>query len=263
MESANSQGRIAVITGAGTGVGSVVAQKLAGAGHTVALVGRRAGKIEQIAHEIRSAGGKASAFKGDISNPDDVRNIFRRITDQLGVAGVLVNNAGVFGQVVPIAASDPADWIQTMRINVNGPYLMAREFVSAMVARGWGRIINVSSAAALHPPGGHSSAYQLSKVALNWFTRQLAAELNGTGVTVNAMHPGDLKTEMWASIKSQSEDEGNQGMLSWAKMVDQSGGDPPEKAAELILSLLKPESDSITGQFLWINDGIKKPMPSW
>ena len=134
-----------------------------------------------------------------------------------------------------------------------------------MVAQGWGRIVNVSSAAAFDPPGGLNSAYATSKVALNHFTRHLAAELAGTGVTANVIHPGDVKTEMWADIRDQVARMGPeaQGYRDWVKMVAETGGDPPEKAADLILRLMGEDAAGITGQFLWIEDGLRAPLPSW
>lgn len=254
---------VAVVTGAGSGIGACVARVLAKNGVTVALVGRRADRLKQVMTEIRQANGKAVAFPCNVSDPNQVAQLEQQIRATLGVATVLFNGAGVFGEAVPVAHSSPEKWIDTLQINVTGPYLMCRAFMAGMTENGWGRIINVSSAATVLPPGGHSSAYQLSKVALNWFTRQIAAELNGTGVTANAIHPGEVKTEMWAAIKTESETHANPGMRQWANMVEQTGGDAPEKTADLVLKLLGPGSEDVNGQFLWIENGIKKPVEAW
>ena len=106
-------------------------------------------------------------------------------------------------------------------INTVGPYLTCRAFVGAMIDGGWGRIVNVTSAAALHEPGPVNSAYGTSKAALNQFTRHLASELKGTGVTANVIHPGDVKTDMWAEIKASSDRLGNaaSAYLKWANWV--------------------------------------------
>ncbi len=104
---------------------------------------------------------------------------------------------------------------------------------------------------ALSPVFHVASAYQLSKVALNHFTRQLASELAGTGVTANVLHPGEVKTEMFAAIKSDATTRTGEGrnMLKWVEKVELSGGDPPEKTADLVLDLLRPENDAMSGKF--------------
>ena len=134
-----------------------------------------------------------------------------------------------------------------------------------MISNGWGRIINITSASSLHPPGHIGAVYPLSKVALNHFTRQLASELRNTGVTANVIHPGEVKTEMWAKIKedaSSREGEGK-GALRWVRTVEKTGGDPPEATAEVVLNLLRSGTSTPNGEFLWIRDGMKEPMPSW
>src|SRR5205823_14035985 len=120
----------------------------------------------------------------------------------------------------------------------------------------------VTSAASLHPPGILNSAYGTSKAGLNQFTRHLAAELEGTGVTANVIHPGDLKTEMWADIKAQVEALGSiaEPYRQWVDWVAENGGDPVAKAAKLVLDIA--ESD-VNGQFLWIDDPLQPPIPSW
>jgi NAD(P)-dependent dehydrogenase (short-subunit alcohol dehydrogenase family) len=134
-----------------------------------------------------------------------------------------------------------------------------------MLDAGWGRIVNVSSAAALHPPGPLNSAYGTSKVALNQFTRHLAAELAGTGVTANVFHPGDVKTDMWGAIRDEANAMGEEGEAyrKWVSWVEETGGDPPYKAAQLVLRLTGNEAASTNGQFLWIEDGLQDPIASW
>ena len=114
-----------------------------------------------------------------------------------------------------------------------------RAFLGGMLVAGWGRIINFSSAASLHPPGPLNSAYGTSKVALNQFTRHLASELVGTGVTANVIHPGEVKTAMWASIKSESANaDGAESFRQWAAGVGDQGGDDPERTLELIQEII-------------------------
>jgi NAD(P)-dependent dehydrogenase (short-subunit alcohol dehydrogenase family) len=110
-----------------------------------------------------------------------------------------------------------------------------------------------------------NSAYGTSKAALNQFTRHLASELKGTGVTANVIHPGDVKTDMWAYIKAKSERLGSvaDAYVKWVNWVEETGGDDPEKAADLVADLMSDEAAEINGQFLWIKDGLQKPIPSW
>ncbi len=134
-----------------------------------------------------------------------------------------------------------------------------------MIEAGWGRIVNITSAASLHPPGPLNSAYGTAKVALNQFTRHLAAELAGTGVTANVIHPGDVKTEMWADIRDRAMAAGPAAVAyqQWARWVDETGGDPTYKAVDAVLRLCDDEAAEITGQFCWIDDPLQAPIPSW
>ena len=255
----------AVVTGAGSGVGAVVARTLARHGVRVALVGRRQDRLGEVAAAITGAGAAAAAFPCDVSDAAAVEALRALVTARFGAPHILFNGAGLFGECLTIAESSPEAWLETVRINTFGPYLVCRAFLAGMIHHGWGRIFNVSSAAALSPVYHVSCAYQLSKVALNHFTRQLAQELEGTGVTANVLHPGEVKTEMFSAIKADaaSRSGAGRGMLKWVERVELSGGDPPEKTADLVLEMLQPAHDAVTGRFLWIKDGLKAPMPSW
>ena len=185
--------------------------------------------------------------------------------EALGSPAILVNAVGVFGPIALVRDSDPQAWIDTLTVNTVSHYLTCRAFVGGMIEAGWGRIVNVTSAASLHEPGRLNSAYATSKAALNRFTRQLAVELEGSGVTANVIHPGEVKTEMWAYIRDTVRDVGPEGdgYREWAAMVEETGGDDPEKAADLVLGLMGADSASVTGRFLWIEGGLQTPIPSW
>jgi NAD(P)-dependent dehydrogenase (short-subunit alcohol dehydrogenase family) len=258
-------GKVAVVTGASRGLGQKVALKLAGHGARVALVARNEGQLRETEQLVRQAGGLAQPAPADISDPAAVTRLQEFVSTQLGAPAILINAAGIFGPIQLIKESDPTRWVETMMINAIGPYLMCRAFVGDMLEQGWGRIVNFTSAASLHPPGALNSAYATSKVALNQFTRHLAAELVGSGVTANVIHPGDVKTDMWADIQAQSNQAGPIGedYLQWTRWVEQTGGDDPGKAAELVLQLMSDQAASTTGQFLWIEDGLQAPIPSW
>jgi NAD(P)-dependent dehydrogenase (short-subunit alcohol dehydrogenase family) len=185
-----------------------------------------------------------------------------QIVEDLGAPTILVNAAGMFGPIALVQDSDPGEWVRTIEVDLMGAYLMCRAFVPGMVEAGRGRVVNVTSAASLHPPGALNSAYATAKVGLNQLTRHLAAGLAGTGVTANVIHPGDVRTDMWADIKAQAEQLGDvaDGLRAWVTWVEETGGDPPEKAAQLVLRIV--ESD-VNGQFLWIDDPLQPPIPSW
>ncbi len=258
-------GLTAVVTGAGSGVGEAVARELGLRGVRVALVGRRSEKLRMVQGAIEQAGGLAASFPCDVSQVDRVARLATEVVARFGHPQILFNSAGIHCELVPIGESTPDRWIQTLQVNVVGTYLTCRAFMGGMLQRGWGRIINVTSAASLGEPGGVGSVYQLSKVAVNHFTRQLAAELEGTRVTANVLHPGEVKSEMWAAIKADASSRTGpgRGALSWTAIVEETGGDPAQKSAERVLELISPAGDGINGQFLWIRDGLQKPIPSW
>jgi NAD(P)-dependent dehydrogenase (short-subunit alcohol dehydrogenase family) len=257
-------GKVAVITGASRGLGQRVAIRLASQGAIVVLMARNQAALKATAETIVGNGGRAEVVLADLSNPQSIDAVVAG-TSRVGQPSILVNAAGTFGPIQLIKESDPHEWVETLMINTVSHYLTCRAFVGGMIAQGWGRIVNVTSANALHPPGPLHSAYGTSKAALNHFTRHLAAELEGTGVTANVIHPGDVKTDMWADIRAKSQRLGVQAksFLDWADWVDATGGDDPEKAADLIANLMGDDAASINGRFLWIEDGLQAPIPSW
>jgi NAD(P)-dependent dehydrogenase (short-subunit alcohol dehydrogenase family) len=258
-------GRVALITGAGRGIGRSIALRLAAEGIRTALTARSEAQLRDTAALIDRIGGTALVVPADIGRREDVDSLKQRIEREFGAPSILVNAAGVFGPIGLVWNTDPHAWINTLMVNTVSAYLTCRAFVAAMIAAGWGRIVNVTSAAALHEPGPVNSAYGTSKAALNQFTRHLAAEIAGTGVTANVIHPGDVKTGMWAAIRDDAEALGPEAARyqQWARWVDETGGDDPTKAADLVFDLLGDGSAAINGRFLWIRDGLQKPVPSW
>ena len=239
------EGAVAVVTGASRGVGKDVADALAARGATVIAVAR-----------------SAERFRVDVRDPDQVARLAKDVEEEFGPPTILINAAGIFGPLERFRDSDPAAWVETVMVDAIGPYLTCRAFVGGMLEAGWGRIVNVSSAASLHPPVAIAGAYATAKSALNQLTRHLAADVAGTGVTANVIHPGDLRTAMWAEIRAEAERLGEvaRPLAEWAAWVDETGGDPPEKAVELVLRIV--ESD-VNGQFLWIDEPLRAPIPSW
>ena len=257
--------RIAVVTGAGRGLGRTVAIALARRGHPVVGVARSANQLAETAELARAAGGRMEVRTADVSDPTSVADMAAFVHATLGAPSILVNAAGVFGPIAMIRDSDPAAWVQTVMIDGIAPYLTSRAFVGGMIDARWGRIVNITSAASLHPPGALNSAYATAKVALNQLTRHLAAEVAGTGVTANVIHPGDVKTDMWQDIHDRVAVMGPEAepYRQWAAWVEETGGDPPEKAVELVLELTSDEGGARNGEFCWISEPLQAPIRSW
>jgi NAD(P)-dependent dehydrogenase (short-subunit alcohol dehydrogenase family) len=194
-----------------------------------------------------------------------VDQLSTQVLKDFGHIDILVNAAGVFGPIDLMHESDPQEWAQTIMIDAVAPYFLINKFLPGMLTNKWGRIINVSSAASLHEPGPINSAYGTAKVALNQLTRHLASELVGTGVTANVIHPGDVKTEMWGDIKNKVEAIGESAInyKNWVDWVDQTGGDDPQKAVDLVIKLISAVSDDVNGEFCWIDNPLQAPTKSW
>lgn len=257
--------RVAVVTGAGRGLGRGVAIALASRGHPVVGVARNAAQLAETAGLIRAEGGRMVSRAADVSDADAVADLATFVHDRLGAPSILVNAAGVFGPIALIRDTDPDAWVQTVMIDAIAPYLTTRAFVGGMIDAGWGRIVNITSAASLHPPGPLNSAYGTAKVALNQLTRHLAAEIEGTGVTANVIHPGDVKTDMWQDIHDRVAAMGPEAepYRQWAAWVEETGGDPPHKAVDLVLRLTSDEGADVNGRFCWVEDPLQAPIPSW
>jgi NAD(P)-dependent dehydrogenase (short-subunit alcohol dehydrogenase family) len=262
---ADQDGRIAVVTGGGRGLGRATALGLAAAGATVVAVARSDSQLAETASLARDGRGVVIPMVADVANIDAVMALGDRVRDQVGTPTILVNAAGTFGPIGLIHETDPGEWVRTIQVDFVAAYLTTRAFLAGMLEEGWGRIVNITSAASLHPPGALNSAYGTSKVALNQLTRHLAAEIAGSGVTANVIHPGDVRTDMWADIRDKVAGMGPiaENYAGWARWVDETGGDPPHKAVDLILRLTSDAGGSINGEFNWIDDPLQAPIPSW
>lgn len=257
--------RVAVVTGAGRGLGRAVSVALAARGHPVFGVARHEDELAETADKCFSVGGRMIARRVNVSDPDAVADLATTVREQLGPPSILVNAAGMFGPIALIRDGDPRAWVETVMVDALAPYLTIHAFVGDMIDAGWGRIVNVTSAASLHPPGQLNSAYGTAKVALNQLTRHLAAEIEGTGVTANVIHPGDVKTDMWRDIRDRVATMGPEAApyRQWAAWVEETGGDPPQKAVDLVLRLTSDEGADVNGQFCWVDDPLQAPIPSW
>ena len=244
-----------LVTGASRGIGKEIATGLCDEGYQIIAVSR----------DLSGSDSRFINIEGDISNLEFIDQLTSRVIQDFGHIDVLINAAGIFGPIALMHESDPQEWAQTIMIDAVAPYFLINRFLPGMLANEWGRIINVSSAASLHQPGPINSAYGTAKVALNQLTRHLASELHGTGVTANVIHPGDVKTEMWGDIKEKVEEVGEIGInyKNWVDWVEQTGGDDPKKALDLVFKLISPESDDVNGEFCWIDNPLQAPTKSW
>jgi NAD(P)-dependent dehydrogenase (short-subunit alcohol dehydrogenase family) len=187
-------GRGAVITGGGRGIGAAVARALAGAGARVLVAARHVDEVEAVAVELRRAGHEAWAARCDVTDAGQVAALARTAQERLGSADVLVNNAGSASSA-PVLRIMLEEWQRLLAVNATGTLLVTQALLPAMLEREWGRIINVASIAGLSG-GKYIAAYSAAKHAVIGFTRSLAAEVAGTGVTANAVCPGYVDTPM-------------------------------------------------------------------
>jgi len=240
-------GQVALVTGASQGLGRAIAETLAAAGASVALVARNVGKLADVAAGIRAAGGTAVEFPCDVSNGEAVAGVVEQVVEKLGRLDILVNNAGVTRDTLLPRMSDE-EWDEVLTTNLRGPFLFMRAASRPMMQQRYGRIINVSSVSGLIGNPGQAN-YSASKAGLVGLTRTVSKELAGRKVTVNAVAPGFIASDMTAALGPALLDEVKKRVP--AKRLGEAW-----EIAEAVLFLAAPSSAYITGQVIVVDGGL-------
>jgi len=188
------EGTVAIVTGAGTGIGRAVARGLGDAGAAVALAARSLDRLETAAEDIRSGGALAMAVQCDVTSESQVVAMFDRVDAELGPVGVLVNNAGTLSSAL-IEDTPLADWRHVIDVNLTGAFLCMREAIRLMKPRKQGRILNIGSISA-SVPRSMTASYAASKAGLVGLSRTAAIEARPHGIAIGCLHPGNVRTEM-------------------------------------------------------------------
>ncbi|HEU5070696.1 MAG TPA: 3-oxoacyl-[acyl-carrier-protein] reductase [Verrucomicrobiae bacterium] len=239
--------QIAVVTGAGRGIGRAIALKFAAEGADVVCVSRTAGNSEKVAGEIRALGRKAWPVAVDVSDPAAVAAAAEQILADAGRVDVLVNNAGVTRDGLLMRMSE-ADWDTVLNTNLKGAFLFTKAFTRAFVKQRSGRIINVSSVIGLIGNAGQAN-YAASKAGLIGFTQSVARELASRGVTCNAIAPGFIETDMTAVL-------GEEMKAELLKKIPLATLGQAEDIAAAALYLASPGARYVTGQVLTVDGGM-------
>jgi len=243
-------GRVALVTGAGRGIGAATARLLASEGSAVALAARTEKEIVSVAREISSRGGTALPVNLDVADEASVKACFGRVRAELGNVTILINNAGTPGVPLPVAATRPEAWRSVFDVNVTGAFLCAREALPGMASANWGRIVNVSSAAARHPVAG-MAAYGASKAALDQLTRVLALEGEPYGISVTGVYPSVVDTKMQEESRGFGQELiGKQLHRMFQGYRDFGMLHLPEEPAELISYLCTPAAGRLSGHII-------------
>ena len=237
----NLKGHIALVTGASRGIGAAVALALAGAGAAVAVNYReRAGGADAVVAKINAMGGRATAVAADVSKSADVTAMVERVTKALGPIDILINNAGM-AIVRGVDDLTEAEFDQTIAVNLKSAFLCTQAVLPAMRARKWGRIVNISSGAA-RGAGAIGVHYNASKAGMEGLTRGYAARLVKQGITVNAVAPSLIETDMMA------------GRTDLARNIPLGRMGQADEVAQSVLMVIG--NDYMTGQTILLNGGM-------
>ena len=237
--------RVALITGAGRGIGRAIALGYAREGARLALSARSLNELEETARQAESLGAMTCLITADVTDPTQVDNLVRQTLDRYSTIDILVANAGVIGPVAALQDTDTSRWVNTIQVNVFGVYLCCRAVLSTMLSRNSGNIVNMSGVG-----GRNMSAYSVSKAGLVSLTETLAEELKGTNIRVNAMSPGSIHTRMWEETRDAAANIGDTELYETGVRVTSGQGASMERAVELAVFLASDASGTLSGRLL-------------
>ena len=248
MEQKELCGKVSLVTGASRGLGRAIAVKLASLGTKIAInYAENDNAARETMAEILSGGGEAMLCKADISDSQVVKEMTRSITKEWGGIDILVNNAGIVRNSLLMRMADE-DWDEVLNVNLRGAYLCTKYALRSMMNRDWGRIINIASVAGIHGNYGQAN-YSVAKGGLIAFTRSVSREVGSRNITVNAIAPGLMQTDMMQTVPEE-----HRADIMSRLSIKRFG--TPEDVAELAAFLAGKHSDYITGQVICVDGGL-------
>ncbi|MCK5853552.1 3-oxoacyl-[acyl-carrier-protein] reductase [bacterium] len=239
--------KVAIVTGSARGIGKAIAAKLADSGISLVITDVMMDQAEKTAKELAEKGVETLAIKADVSNFKEVEDLFRKTIDKFGTVDYLVNNAGITRDNLTIRMSE-SDWDLVLDINLKGSFLCAQQAAKIMMKKRSGSIVNISSVSGLLGTAGQAN-YASSKAGVIALTKTLARELGGRGITINAITPGFIITEMTEKLP----DDVKEGYL---KQIPLKRGGTPEDIANAVNFLISPAASYITGTVINVSGGL-------
>jgi len=254
------KGQAALVTGGGRGIGRAIALKFASQGASVVITARTDREIQQVALEIQDAGGKAAAVAADVSREPECEKIVSAARKAFGAVHILVNNAGIYGPVLPADKILAHQWDEVMAVNLRAPFMLSRLVLPEMYERGSGSILNITSVAA-KAAFQLNSPYAASKAGLIGLTHTLAAEAARKGVRVNALSPGPvpetkMSQELGRSLAEYFQADDKALFQQMLNGILQGRPQTAEEIAAAALFLVSDQSSAITGQTLNVDGGM-------
>lgn len=243
------KGKVAIVTGAGRGIGEAVAGAFAREGARSILVARTASEVVAAADAVRASGAAASAVPADVSDPAAADRIVQAAIETYGRVDILVNAAGVYGPIGPVWEADPREWVRAIEVNLFGTMYLSRAAVPHMIRQREGKIVNFSGGGATAPLP-YFSAYAVSKSAVVRFTETLAEEVRSFNIQVNAIAPGAVDTRLQDAVLAAGDRAGPLFERIRRLRERQEGGVPRDLPASLAVFLASPASNGLTGKLI-------------